>query len=41
MNLQQEALDSLLTVRDWIRFGVTRLEQSEVVYGQGTDNAWE
>ena len=41
MNLQQEALDSLLTVRDWIRFGVTRLEQSEVVYGQGTDNAWD
>lgn len=41
MNLQQEALEGLVTIRDWIRFGVTRLEQSEAAYGQGTDNAWD
>ena len=41
MNLQQEALDSLVTIRDWIRFGVTRLEQNQAIYGQGTDNAWD
>lgn len=39
MTAQQEAIEHLRTVRDWIRFGVTQLEQSEVAYGQGTDNA--
>ncbi|AWB35675.1 50S ribosomal protein L3 N(5)-glutamine methyltransferase [Orrella marina] len=39
--MQQEAIEHLGTVRDWIRFGVSRLEKSGVVYGQGTDNAWD
>lgn len=41
MNLQREAIEHLTTVRDWIRFAVTRLEQSGAVFGQGTDNAWD
>jgi len=40
-SMQQQAVEHLLSVRDWIRYGVTRLEQSQVVYGQGTDNAWD
>jgi ribosomal protein L3 glutamine methyltransferase len=29
-------LQDLITVRDWLRYGVTRFEQTELVYGHGT-----
>lgn len=41
MNQQNEALEHLVTVRDWIRFCMTRLEQSGAIFGQGTDNSWD
>jgi ribosomal protein L3 glutamine methyltransferase len=31
----------LETVRDWIRYSVTRFEAGDVVYGHGTDNAYD
>lgn len=34
-----DCVDHLATVRDWLRFGVSRLEAGQVVYGHGTDNA--
>lgn len=35
----QQAIEQLLTIRDWIRFGVSWLNQSQAHFGQGTDNA--
>lgn len=32
-------LQDLLTLRDWLRYAVTRFEQAELVYGHGTHNA--
>lgn len=32
---------SLMTIRDWIRYSVSRLEQSEVFFGHGTSNAYD
>jgi ribosomal protein L3 glutamine methyltransferase len=34
-----EALDTLLTVRDWLRFAVTEFEQARLGYGHGTSTA--
>ncbi len=31
----------LFTIRDWIRYAVSRLEASDVFYGHGTDNAYD
>ena len=33
--------DALTTVRDWIRFVNTRLANSELSYGHGTDEPWD
>lgn len=32
-------LQDLITVRDWLRYGVTRFEQAGLVYGHGTQSA--
>lgn len=31
--------DSLLTIRDWLRFGVSTFNEANLVFGHGTDNA--
>jgi len=31
----------LETVRDWIRYAVSRFQEAGVTYGHGTDNAWD
>ena len=35
--IQQE----LLTIRDWLRYAVSRFEDSDIFYGHGTDNAYD
>lgn len=35
--IQQE----LLTIRDWLRYAVSRFENSDIFYGHGTDNAYD
>ncbi|NOT14984.1 MAG: 50S ribosomal protein L3 N(5)-glutamine methyltransferase [Methylotenera sp.] len=31
----------LLTIRDWLRYAVSRFENSDIFYGHGTDNAYD
>ena len=31
----------LLTIRDWLRYAVSRFENSNIFYGHGTDNAYD
>jgi ribosomal protein L3 glutamine methyltransferase len=31
----------LLTIRDWMRYAVSRFENSDIFYGHGTDNAYD
>ncbi len=33
--------DSLSTIKDFIRFAFSRMNQAEVFFGHGTDNAWD
>ena len=35
----EEAIGDLVTVRDWLRYGVSRFEQARLVYGHGTSRA--
>lgn len=35
--IQQE----LVTIRDWLRYAVSRFEASDIFYGHGTDNAYD
>ncbi len=35
------ATDELLTVRDWLRWAVSRFNETGLFYGHGTDNAWD
>lgn len=35
----EEAIGDLVTVRDWLRYGVTRFEMARLVYGHGTSRA--
>jgi ribosomal protein L3 glutamine methyltransferase len=35
------ALDELLTLRDWLRWAVSRFEEAQLFYGHGTDNAYD
>ncbi|WP_372625983.1 50S ribosomal protein L3 N(5)-glutamine methyltransferase [Arsukibacterium sp.] len=36
-----EALEALITVHDWLRFAVSRFNESGVYLGHGTDNPWD
>lgn len=33
--------DELLTLRDWLRWAVSRFGDADLFYGHGTDNAWD
>ena len=33
--------DELITVRDWLRWAVSRFNETGLFYGHGTDNAWD
>ena len=33
--------ETLFTIRDWLRYSVSRLEESGVFFGHGTDNAYD
>ncbi|SNY51463.1 [LSU ribosomal protein L3P]-glutamine N5-methyltransferase [Arsukibacterium tuosuense] len=36
-----EALDTLVSVHDWLRFAVSRFNEAGVYLGHGTDNPWD
>ena len=38
---QADAVEHLHTVRDWLRFAVSRFSRGEVYCGHGTDNLWD
>lgn len=40
-NTQADAIKQLKTVRDWLRFAVSRFSAGEVYCGHGTDNLWD
>jgi ribosomal protein L3 glutamine methyltransferase len=37
----QQAITHLLTVRDWLRYSVSRFEEVGIFFGHGTDNAYD
>lgn len=37
----QDAIRDLITIRDFIRWGVTHFNQANLCYGHGTDNSWD
>jgi ribosomal protein L3 glutamine methyltransferase len=39
--LINSATDELLTIRDWLRWAVSRFTEAGLFYGHGTDNAWD
>lgn len=39
--LSQQAIDELKTVNDFLRWGVSRFNASDIYYGHGTDNPWD
>lgn len=41
MSIYTRAVEELFTLRDWLRFTVSRFEESSVFYGHGTDNAYD
>lgn len=40
-NTQISTTSELFTIRDWIRYAVSKFEASDVFYGHGTDNAYD
>lgn len=34
-------MDELLTLRDWLRWAVSRFNSAKLFFGHGTDNAWD
>lgn len=40
MTIQQTTTE-LLTIRDWLRYAVSRFEDSDIFYGHGTDNSYD
>jgi len=34
-------IQQLLTLRDWLRWAVSRFQEADLFYGHGTDNAWD
>ncbi|MAT51666.1 MAG: 50S ribosomal protein L3 N(5)-glutamine methyltransferase [Porticoccaceae bacterium] len=41
MNDQKDILNTLFTVRDYLRWGCSRMLAADVYFGHGTDNAWD
>lgn len=41
MNSALTAMQSLTTIRDWIRYTVSQFEQSDIFFGHGTDNSYD
>ena len=41
MNSYSNLTEELLTIRDWLRFTVSRFEESDVFFGHGTDNSYD
>ena len=41
MTLYPHAADELFTIRDWVRFAVSRFEESGIFFGHGTDNSYD
>lgn len=37
----QQASTELLTIRDWLRYAVSRFEDSDIFYGHGTNNSYD
>ena len=37
----EQITTELLTIRDWLRYAVSRFENSDIFYGHGTDNAYD
>ncbi|HNI74720.1 MAG TPA: 50S ribosomal protein L3 N(5)-glutamine methyltransferase, partial [Accumulibacter sp.] len=37
----EAAIDELLTLRDVLRFAVSRFNEAELFFGHGSDNAWD
>jgi ribosomal protein L3 glutamine methyltransferase len=35
------ALDELFTIRDWLRWAISRFQEAQLFYGHGTDNAFD
>ena len=36
-----EDTESLITLRDWLRFAVSRFNESKLFFGHGSDNAFD
>ncbi len=41
MTFYPHAADELLTIRDWVRFAVSRFEEAQIFFGHGTDNSYD
>lgn len=39
--IKPDVIDDLCTVRDWIRWSASRMEEAGCYFGHGTENAWD